>query len=1158
MACKQALRCVAGAAIVTTILVASSTPVLSDPLGGQRITPDLTLPPDQRSRVTNGPNFQIEGGARRGPNLFHSFNEFSIPTGGSAFFNNSPQIETIIGRVTGGFQSHIDGLIQANGEANLFLLNPNGMVFGPNARLDIGGSFIATSADAIQFGNRGDFSAFTGNVPAATLTIDPTAFIFSQIVSASDRAITSRAIARNPDPALNLIDDGLIVPTGESLILLGGDVVLDNTYLQASQGRVELGGLAAPGIVGLSQPRDGEWRLTYPSFDVARADVTLLNRSLVDVSGANRGDILVGANDITLADSSGLCAGIGAPQGCVTAAVNRPIGTLNSRAGNIALGATGTVRLVNGGQIANQLNGQATGNQENIFSAVRRALRDPNAETPLFGSVIVAAETIEISGAGSRITTSTFGTGNAGLVLLLATDSVSLEGVQPAEGEGIASQILSSVGSTANGDAGGIFVGTRSLTLSNFAGMISSVSGRGLAGAVLIQADDRSTSAINDGSVLLTDGSTIFSTVESGGVNPLGSRSLISIATGSLTLSNGAQLQTLVRGEITDPDTGEVFPAGQGDAGRIVINASEFVSVAGASAEGRSSLISAETGVGTTGTAGTVEINTNILTVTDGGVIRTSTAGSGNAGVVLINALDSVQVSGVGSNGEDSQIEASAGFTASGDAGGVGITTGLLRVDDNGRIFTSTRGQGNSAGAVALTVNRLEVVNGFIQGNVEAGADQATGGAIFVIADEILLSEGGQIQTIVRRAQNDQPAGNGQAGLVSIEAGTLQIDGFGTNPDGTPYSSGIFSRLDFGATGSGGGIALSLRGDLTLSNTAQIDTGTFGVGPAGAIAITTPGSVFLNGNSSINSVSSLDAIGAAGGIAIAAGSFLGVFDDSSITVSAAGSNNPAGNIVIATGGPLILLRNGARIDATTTSGDGGNLFFSTPLALFLVEGSRISTSAGVNEVGGGGDGGNIELGVGRAVFGIPGSDSNITAQAFDGNGGSITVPGLINLLDIAVREDDFLISNDITASSRFGADGLVAVNELDVDPVRGLVELPESLVDASRLVAQGCPQPGETTAGELGEFYVIGRGGIPQAPDEPRTSDAVIVDWVDLDEEEGHSTAIAPTSATESDLPDPPQAIEFQDWVVDASGEVLLIAQAPTPVASPSSPPLCQ
>jgi filamentous hemagglutinin family protein len=142
-----------------------------------QLTPDNTLGPEATlvtpdTTVQGTPATLIEGGAVRGSHLFHSFSDFNVDTLQRVYFANPIAIETILTRVTGDNGSFIDGTLGVDGPAALYLLNPNGIAFGPNARLDIRSSFVASTAAAWDLGNGTVFSAVNPNVlPLLTVSL---------------------------------------------------------------------------------------------------------------------------------------------------------------------------------------------------------------------------------------------------------------------------------------------------------------------------------------------------------------------------------------------------------------------------------------------------------------------------------------------------------------------------------------------------------------------------------------------------------------------------------------------------------------------------------------------------------------------------------------------------------------------------------------------------------------------------------------------------------------------------------------------------------------------------------------------------------------------------------------------------------------------------
>ncbi|WGV26503.1 filamentous hemagglutinin N-terminal domain-containing protein [Halotia branconii] len=316
-----------------------------------QITPDNTLP-NNSSVIRDGNIFNINGGTQAGANLFHSFSEFSVPNGGAASFNNAVDIQNIISRVTGGSVSQIDGLIRSLGTANLFLINPKGIIFGQGARLDIGGSFVGTTANAIGFGDRGFFSAIEKNIPLSLLTVNPSALLFNQINQ--NAAIQNNSVApAGKDPA-GFSVSGLRVPDGKSLLLIGGDINMDGGILNAIGGRVELGSLAGAGKVALNTD-DSNLSLSFPDH-VDRSNVSLRNSAIVYVAGSGGGSIIVNARNIDVSgEGSQLTSGIG-----------KKLGSVNAQAGDITLKATGEIKVAGSSLVGNAVRSEGRGNAGSI------------------------------------------------------------------------------------------------------------------------------------------------------------------------------------------------------------------------------------------------------------------------------------------------------------------------------------------------------------------------------------------------------------------------------------------------------------------------------------------------------------------------------------------------------------------------------------------------------------------------------------------------------------------------------------------------------------------------------------------------------------------------------------------------------------------------
>jgi filamentous hemagglutinin family protein len=1028
--CKYLVRAV--------ILALGGTFATASSVLAQSITIDGTLSPAQ---TLNGPNYTIPQsvGQRVESNLFHSFGIFNLNMGEIANFESAGNIRNILSRVTGGSASMIDGLISTNNaNVNLFFINPSGIVFGPNASLNVGGSFVMSTANALQFGNVGFFSATDKNIPSPLLTINPSALLFNQINQ--NAAIQNNSVApAGIDPA-GFDAFGLRVPDGKSLLLVGGNVSMDGGRLHANGGRVELGGLAQAGSLLLGIDGDN-LSLKFPD-NVALTDVSLTNRSGVFVSGAGGGNIAVNARNLEILGGSVLSAGIG-----------RGLGTPETVAGDITLNATGEIKVVDS-VIANLVRLASQGNGGNItIDSGSFSLRDR-------GQLLAA----------------TSGQGNAGNVTVRALDSVEL-----ADNAAIFSTVEpGGVGKGANIDI-------NAATLSVIDGAQLQTVTRGASDTQLVGRRDagnvnvKVTGAVDIAGEKNGSFSGIYSQVETGTVGNGGN---ITIDSGSLSLRDGAQLVASTYG--------------QGNAGNVTVRALDSVELAD------NAKILSPVEAGGVGQGGNIDINAATLSLIDGAQLLTITrgasdtqpAGRGNAGNVNVKVTGAVDIAGE-KNDFPSGIFSSVETGTVGNGGNITIDSGSFSLQNGAQLSASTSGQGNAGNVTVRVLDSVDLAGASILSPVEAGG-VGQGGNIDINAATLSLIDGAQLITITRGASATQPAGRGDAGNVNLNVtGAVDIAG-----EKNGFASGIGSVVETGTVGNGGNITID-SGSFSLQNGAQLAASTFGQGNAGTIKLNAADFVNISGKSADFT--------------------------SGLFVNSQSPTGTAGDIIVTS--PRVTVDNSGTLNAESASGNGGDINLQSNL-LLLRRGGQISTTAGTAP--GGGNGGNIKIDAGFIVA-VPQENSDITANAFSGNGGTVTINAQ-GIFGIQSRKQP-TPQSDITASSTGGGiNGVVDINTLEIDPSRGFINLPTNVVNTSRLVAQSCSAFGKGGS----EFTVTGRGGLPPSPDDFLSSDVV---WSDT-----RLTAlpVSPSPRVTSSVrksSDGVAIVPATGWVFDEKkGEVTLIA----------------
>ena len=756
----------------------------------------------------NGNIAEITGGETRGSNLFHSFQDFSVPTGNEAFFDNTNDISNIFSRVTGGNISNIDGVIRANGSASLFLINPAGIIFGENARLDIGGSFYGSTASSILF-EEGEFSA-VDHLEQPILTINaPIGLGFrdepGNIINRSDLSETRIFVETDingEDVYYEYPRDriGLKVSQGNNIALIGGNVSIEKSGITAPGGRASLGGLSQSGVVTFNA--DGSF--IFPE-EIEKADLSLisdgdssggLRPSVIDVGSNAGGFIDLNARDLVVRNSN-IFLGIEA-------------GLSDSVGGDINLNADSMV-LKNLFIESTVFNGEGRVGDINL-NADSLVLNNSRIESDVFngegrvGDINLNADSLVLYNSFLRSTISSK-EGKGGDINLNA-DSLVLN-----------TSFIDSSRVAREGMVGDINLNASSISL-NYSWIESTVfyifnPGAGNLGNINLNTDSLSLNNSRIISGMIINGRFDQEIVIEGDLN-FGD---IAIDTNSLVLNNNSWIVSTLNYHLVNHG-GDIFLKGDLNFGDIEIDANSLV------LDNNSLIISDMNTTLYEGDIffegdldlGNIDLSTNSLSIANNSDIITQTNTSANAANLQIYATESIKISGI-----NSSISSQTGN--SGNAGKININTPKLTIVDNGQISTS-----NFLNETWKITFDGRLTRNILDQQIEGLGDAGT---INITANNVSLKDRGGITAL-------SSAGNGgninlrvndvlslrNNSKISATAGELETPGNGGNIDinskfivAFPNSNNDITANAF--EGAGGNITIATEGIFGIQERPQ-------------------------------------------------------------------------------------------------------------------------------------------------------------------------------------------------------------------------------------------------------------------------------------------------------------------------------------------------
>jgi filamentous hemagglutinin family protein len=650
-----------------------------------------------------GPNYLLDAklGQQVGANLFHSFSEFNLTADESITFSGPENINNIINRVTGGNPSNINGgLYSTIPNANIYFLNPFGVVFGPNATLNIPGSFHVSTADILYLQEGGKFDAIKPSNSLLT-SAAPSAFGFLTNSSA-DLSIQGSKLSISPRNTLSII---------------GGQIKINQAQVEAFSGQLNL-----VSIIGEGQVVPEANGLTSVG---ERGNLTVTNSQL-NVSGEAGGAVYIRAGRLVLDNSAIAAKTLGAENGH---GINIDVtDLLATRGGHLSTSTSGSG---NSGNINIQATDEIELSGENDqglvsgISAESGSPEDDHSEENIgnAGNILLTTNQLNLTG-GALITTSSYSNGNGGNILITADNTVNVSGEAISKNADDGSDQVSGIFAgidTENGNhsqRGGIIdIKARNLQVTKGGVIASSSFGGSLAGSVNLKIiDDVVVSGISSQG-------TPSIIAASGWGEATGNAGNLRLSARKLTINGGAQIQT------------STFGTGKG--GSIYMDVEDTV-ISGYRHTTYRDLFSSIYVSSKNGNAGDITLKTEKLKLEHGGEISAETGGSGIAGNIFIEASKGIYLS--------NQDVYSPNFqgnilteSVNGHAGLIKLTTPELHLEDHAKILATAKGK-DPGGNIEIDVNHLHLTKG---SEISANSkDQGHAGNLkFIVGDTLVLED---------------------------------------------------------------------------------------------------------------------------------------------------------------------------------------------------------------------------------------------------------------------------------------------------------------------------------------------------------------------------------------------------------------------------------